>query len=471
MRLRPRHVRMRLTLWYVAVLGGVLALYVAGSSAFLLLHLRHQLDTTLADQVEQLEPQLSFTPNGSLRIAPIVRDEADDPGHSTRQYLEIRSLDGSVLYRTELLGGAIEPDEGQNGYSQRSSRLKDGTRVRLASRRHAMGDRTVLIRLALTEEPLWHSFREMLFVMLLGVPMALAVAGLGGYALARRTLKPLDTMARRAEQIGADRLHDRLPVDNPDDELGYLARVFNDALTRLEGSFEQLRRFTADASHELRTPLTAIRSVGEVGLKKEGPTSYYVDIIGSMLEEANRLTRLVESLLTISRADAGHVPINRADFRLMDLVREAAGLLDVLVEEKNQTLVVEGNPELMISADRMILRQAFVNIIDNAVKYSPFRGTIRILISATEAEAIVDVQDEGPGIAPAHQARVFDRFYRVDKSRSRDAGGAGLGLSIVKWAVDANAGRIELISRENEGSTFRIRLPLVKTFQNATVMG
>src|SRR6266487_2512418 len=267
MNLRPRHVRTRLTLWYVAVLGGVLALYVAGTSAFLLLHLRHQLDATLADQVEQLEPQLSFASDGSLRITPIVRDEPADTEHAARQYIDIRSLDGSDLYKTELLGGAIDPQEGIDGYSQRSAQLKDGTRVRLASRRHRMGDRTVLIRLALSEEPLWHSFREMLSVMLLGVPMALAVAGLGGYALARRALKPLDTLARRAEQITADRLQDRLPVDNPDDELGYLVRVFNDALTRLEASFEQLRGFTSDASHELRTPLTAIRSVGEVGLQ------------------------------------------------------------------------------------------------------------------------------------------------------------------------------------------------------------
>src|SRR5439155_730457 len=158
--------------------------------------------------------------------------------------------------------------------------------------------------------------------------------------------------------------------------------VFNGALTRLEASFEQLRRFTADASHELRTPLTAIRSVGEVGLQKTGEVSDYVDIIGSMLEEVSRLTHLVESLLTISRADAGHVPINRADIRLMDLVREAVGLLEVLAEEKNQTLAVEGDPELVISADRLILRQAFVNIIDNAVKYSPLRATIMVIVAS-----------------------------------------------------------------------------------------
>src|SRR5882724_15596 len=145
--LRPRHVRTRLTLWYVAVLGGVLALYVAGTSAFLLQRLQHQLDATLADQVEQLEPQLSFASDGSLRIAPMVRDEPAETEQAARQYIDIRSLDGAVLYNTELLGGAIEPEEGKDGYSQRSAKLSDGTRVRLASRRHAMGDRTVLIRL------------------------------------------------------------------------------------------------------------------------------------------------------------------------------------------------------------------------------------------------------------------------------------------------------------------------------------
>src|SRR5438876_5408220 len=216
-------------------------------------------------------------------------------------------------------------------------------------------------------------------------------------------------MSERARSINAERLNDRLPVDNPDDELGRLATVFNDTLTRLEASFEQLRRFTADASHELRTPLTAIRSVGEVGLQKTGEVSDYVDIIGSMLEEVSRLTRLVESLLTISRADAGHVPIHRADIRLMDLVREAAGLLEVLAEEKNQTLAVEGDPELVISADRLILRQAFVNVIDNAVKYSPLRATIMVIVASAGGEAIVDVKDDGPGIASEHQARIFDR--------------------------------------------------------------
>jgi heavy metal sensor kinase len=294
---------------------------------------------------------------------------------------------------------------------------------------------------------------------LLGFPIALVVAGLGGYALARRVLSPLQTMARRAERISAERLGERLPIENPQDELGDLARVFNDALARLELSFEQLRRFTADASHELRTPLTAIRTVGEVGLQRDGDTSHYRDVIGSMLEETGRLTRLVDSLLTISRAETGHVQLNRTSFALLDVAREASGLVEVLAEEKDQRLRVEGDTHAMVSADRVLLRQAIVNLIDNAVKYSPLGGAISVRVGQEANQAIVEVEDSGPGIAPEHRAHIFERFYRVDGGRSRESGGAGLGLAIVKWAIEAHAGQVSLVCGDG-GCTFGIRLPI-----------
>jgi len=268
-------------------------------------------------------------------------------------------------------------------------------------------------------------------------------------------------MTRRAEHITAERLNERLPVENSEDELGHLATVFNKTLARLEQSFEQLRRFTADASHELRTPLTAIRSVGEVGLQKDGSAAQYRDIIGSMLEEANHLTRLVDSLLTISRADAGHIQLNRVQTGLMDLAQESAALLEVLAEEKGQQISVQGDQSVAVYADRVILRQALVNLIDNAVKYSPPAGKISVYVKRLDSkEAMVEVEDSGPGIAPEHQSKIFDRFYRSDKARSREAGGAGLGLSIAKWAVESHGGLIELQCGDSSGCTFRVRLPL-----------
>jgi signal transduction histidine kinase len=278
--------------------------------------------------------------------------------------------------------------------------------------------------------------------------------------MARRALRPVELMAARARSITADRLHDRLPVQNPNDELGRLATVFNDTLARLDQSFHQLRRFTADASHELRTPLTALRSVGEVGLAERHDPDGYRDVIGSMLEDAERLTRLVESLLTLSRADAGGIVFQRESIELSKLAREVVDDLCVLAEEKRQVVRVEHADPVWVMADRLMVAQSLVNIVDNAIKYSPDGTTIAVEVSAN-GEAHVDVTDHGPGIPIEHQLRIFDRFYRVDRSRRGD-GGVGLGLSIAEWAAQANGGRLTLHRTDTSGSTFRLALPLAE---------
>jgi heavy metal sensor kinase len=285
------------------------------------------------------------------------------------------------------------------------------------------------------------------------------MAGFAGYGLARRALGPIEQMARRAQEITPQRLHERLPNDDADDELGQLARVFNEMLARLEQAFEQLRRFTSDASHELRTPLAAIRSVGEVGLQKDGSRAEYRDIIGSMLEEVNRLTSLVDNLLTISRADAGSLQLQLVRIPVMDLAREAAALFEIMAEEKSLDLVLEGDELAVVQGDPLFLRQALVNLLHNAVKYSPVGGTIAVRIYRNTDAVIVEIEDSGPGVPLEDRARIFDRFYRVDKARWRESGGAGLGLSITKWVVEAHSGKIELESGLKEGCLFRIELP------------
>jgi signal transduction histidine kinase len=225
-------------------------------------------------------------------------------------------------------------------------------------------------------------------------------------------------------------------------------------------SLERLRRFTSDASHELRTPLTAIRSVGEVALQREGTAEEYRDTIGSMLEEVNRLTGLVENLLTISRADAGSIELHPSVFSAMDLARESAGLFEVLIEEKSQRMSIEGDETVRVKGDRMFLRQALVNIIHNAVKYSPAGSAISVRVRQDSAGGVcLEVADGGPGISAEHSERIFDRFYRVDESRSREAGGAGLGLSIAQWAIRLQGGDIRLLTSLGRGCTFQICLP------------
>jgi signal transduction histidine kinase len=232
-------------------------------------------------------------------------------------------------------------------------------------------------------------------------------------------------------------------------------------LSRLEAAFEQLRRFTADASHELRTPLTAIRSVGEVALQRSLSAPGYREVIGSMLEEVDRLTRLVESLLTLTRGESGRIQPVVAVVNLRELMTSVVEHLRVLAEEKEQGLTIQAAPDVSATCDPAILRQALVNVLDNAIKYTPSHGTIRVEVRRLSAEeAAVEVQDTGPGIAPAHHGRIFERFYRVDEGRSRESGGAGLGLATARWAVEVHGGRIELESEEGKGSLFRIVLPV-----------
>jgi heavy metal sensor kinase len=457
--LRPQNLRTRLTLWYVAVLAGVLLIYGAGTSALLLYKLRSQLDRLAVEDLETVEGFLAFGANGTLSLRNDYHDHPY-PANVQERLLEVRGADGSVLYRNEplagrALGGVPDPQEGVSSYSERSIRLQDGTRVRLVSKRHLLEGRPTLIRVGFSEEPLWQSFWQVSTGLLAAFPLALGLAGMGGYFLARKSLSPIERMARRAREINAERLSARLDVENPRDEIGQLATAFNETLGRLERSFEQLRRFTSDAAHEIRTPLAAIRSVGEVGLKKLGTGDHYREVIGSMLEESARLSRLTDSLLTIARAESGQLQLVRRSIHALPLAQEVAALLEVLADEKDQCLTVAGDDSLWIAADPVILRQILINLLDNAIKYTPTAGSIHVRVLA----GAIEVADSGPGIPAEHRERVFDRFYRIDEARAREAGGAGLGLAIAQWGARAHGGQLVLECPAQGGCVFRLSLP------------
>jgi heavy metal sensor kinase len=464
---RAKHIRTQVTLLYVTVLGGTLLVYSIGISALLLWQLQKQLGTHAIEDVETIEGLLEIGPSGEVTL----REDYHNHPESRRveeRLLEVLSSDGLVLYKNERLGnrslgGTPFPGEGRQGYSERFARLEDGTPVRLVSRYHVLDGRPLLIRLAYSENTIWESFETLWLAMLIGLPVALGLAGFTGYLLASRALAPVAEMARRAEQISLGRLSTRLPIEN-DDELGDLARVFNEMLARLEQSFEQLRRFTADAAHEFRTPLASIRSVGEVGLQKDRSPKEYQDIIGSMLEETNRLTRLVESLLTLSRADAGQINLQSSVIAMMALLRDSAVLIEPLMEEKQQHLLVQGDENARVVGDFLFLRQAFLNLMHNATKFSPAGGTISVSVGVDQGGSVVaSVEDSGPGIPAEYQEKVFERFYRLDQARGRHTGGAGLGLAIVKWVVRAHGGEVRVENGAAGGSIFRVQLPLART--------
>jgi two-component system heavy metal sensor histidine kinase CusS len=296
-------------------------------------------------------------------------------------------------------------------------------------------------------------------VLLTAVPIVLLLSGGLGYILARKALTPMERLRRSTKEITAERLDRRLPVINPHDELGRLTETFNAMIGRLERSFAEIRRFTADASHELRTPLTAIRTEVEVALAKPLNLAEHHQLLGSILEECSRLTRLTEQLLALAREDAraAHQALEPVD--LAALVRDVAETMRPLAEAKELRLRVEVNGVAWVSGNVARLREVFFNLLDNGIKYTPKGGEVEVRIVHSGPEAIVTVRDTGIGIPAEHVPHVFDRFYRVDKARSQAEGGTGLGLSIAQSTIVAHGGRIELTSTPGQGTTCTVGLP------------
>ncbi len=391
-----------------------------------------------------------------------VTGEGPDPGYDAgeQRWVEVFNATGERVYargdaRRQVVQAPFPLPEADGFEVLRST---SGEHVRLLTVSRELDGRPYRVRVARSDEEIRSRWWALTSIFVVTIPLAMIAAGGAGHILAGRALRPIARLAARAQTITADRLHERLPVESQD-ELGNLARVFNHTIERLEDSFERLKRFTADASHELRTPLTALRSVGEVGLGDPRTPAQYRDIIGSMLEEANRLTRLVDDLLALSRFDSGRVRLSPAPVDLTALASEVAGHLGVLAEEKGIDVRVHPDGSAVAMVDRQTLRQALINVLDNAIKYSPPGQPVDIYVRRQDTHCTLTVEDRGPGIPTEHHSRIFDRFYRVDKARTRDIEGTGLGLAIAQWAVAASDGDITVDSAEGRGSRFTIRVP------------
>jgi len=449
-------IRLRLTLWYAAAMVVVLAIYAGCLLWFVNQGASRSLDNRLRGDFRWAAEMAEQKPDGSLTwFEGATGDDEESP------WLQVWSPGGELLYRTAV--AERQPIATSGELARRADNRivivpTPTVPLRVLSGHSRVSGRPVVLQVARSEAGMRRTIRDLIITLLLGLPLAVFAAGVGGYSLARRALAPVDRIAERARSITADRLSDRLPVDNPHDELGRLALVINQMLGRLESSFAQMRRFTADVSHELRTPLTAMRSVGEVALRDRHDETTYRATIGSMLEEADRLSYLVDRLLTLSRAEAGltHPSVDVVDLRA--LAEEVASHLGVLAEEKHQSLTIEPSGNGRGFGDRVVLRQALINLVDNAIKYTPEGGEIRIRISESPDGPTVDVIDTGPGVAAEAATRIFNRFDRGNEVRDERAG-SGLGLAIAKWAVEVSGGHLTLEPASGGGSTFRIALP------------
>lgn len=316
------------------------------------------------------------------------------------------------------------------------------------------------VQLGLVTDQMDAAISELLDTLLLTFPVAGFVTALGGYALVRRALVPVEDIRATAESITFGNLSNRLPVTASGDALEHLSVTLNQMLERLEESYQRASRFSADASHELRTPLTIIRAELESLVHESSKNDAMRERIGSVLEEVERLSRITESLFTISRLDAGEAKITNARCDLGEIVTSTAEQMALLAEEKNIALNVDAKTSIWVAGDASRLKQVAVNLLDNAIKYTPSGGKISLSLGGTPHKAILYVKDTGIGVSEDALPHVFDRFYRADTARSREQGGAGLGLSIVRSICQAHGGSVDMQSTENVGTVVTVELPL-----------
>ena len=327
----------------------------------------------------------------------------------------------------------------------------------------------VTMRSVEPERLLFAHIRETLFWV---IPAMLVIGSVGGYFLARKSLAPVVAMSEKAAHMGAQNLQERLPVQNPRDELGYLASTFNDLLERLNRSFEQQRRFMADASHELRSPVSIIRGEAEVALSRARAPEDYRESLAIALDEARRLSQIVDDLFTMARADAGQYPLHPVDFDLEEMTSECVRSARSIATANGITLRYQPDGEIPIHADEALMRRLTMNLLDNAIKYTPAGGTVSVACERAGDEYSLTVRDSGPGIPTEAQEKIFERFFRLNPARTENrgaleiaegasptAGGAGLGLAIARWIAEAHHGRLVLLQSDASGSTFGAFLP------------
>jgi len=458
-----------MALWYAALLAGALALFGAASYIGLERYLQKSLEESLIKQAQSIGDVLIVNINQSGE--DYVNNEITEhySPEINGRFIRVTRADGKQIFLSGVpKDGTFDPARvpaPQLPVSQPFSHeveMSDGHELLLHTLPYQARDGSrFLIEVAAPYNQIEPVLRGLVVTFALGLPLIVALAISGGYVLMRRALHPVDEIRQKAAQITSRNLSERVPVVHTGDELERLATDLNRMIERLEQSFQQINRFSADASHELRTPLTVLQ--GELESIAQGSQRLPVDVrdtIGSALEETQRLAKIVENLLAISRLEAGEARGQLERLDVAELARSTADQMRLLAEEKHIALDCDGTEPVEVEADPVRLKQVVVNLLDNAIKYTPRGGTVSVSVRRRDNHAILQVADTGIGISPADVPHIFDRFYRADKARSRQMGGTGLGLSIVRSICLAHGGQVTVESAEGRGSVFNVEIPL-----------
>ena len=488
--MRTPSIRWRIALWFGAALALGLALFATAGFAFVARSSLASTDDTLDEALDAVESALNLEESArrppseylarlvqhfrfrDMRVAILNRAT----GHvyfsidtTAQAPTDVRAASsGAALTRAHV---PLEPPDMRTLMLRAPQSDEDvysvdagPTQVRVMVRPVRLGHLSLVLGAAHGLRGRERVLHELAVALLAGIPVLLLVAIAGGWLLARQNLYPVAAMTERAATIGAANLHERLPVKNARDELGRLATVFNDLLARLDQAFELQRQFMADASHELRTPVAIMSGEAELALSRdERSTAELRTALVNIRHEARRLKRIVDDLFLLARANAGEQLLAPSSLYLGDLARECLQTVRSLAAAKDIALHYDGADELPYIGDEALLRRMVMNLLDNAIKYTPSGGLVTLRATSRDGRYVVDVVDTGRGIPPEAQARLFDRFYRARVERDKTDGGAGLGLAIAHWIAESHGGTITLVRSDATGSTFRIELPAPRT--------
>lgn len=460
----------RLVAWYAGLLAGIFVLL----GALLYLDLRHFLENDLRESQARRARQIADT-----FLARIKATGPADVASQTQQWYEPEISDrfiriigpnNQVIYASNApKDGSFNPTDvppfvpAPATESFRNVKLSNGSTLVIAALNYQpSGEAAYLVEVGTLLDPVETMLNHLFLQLIVGLPIAIIIIMAGGYVLVRRALTPVERITRAAERITQHNLSERLPVSRTGDELERLSISLNRMIARLDDAFQNSKRFVADASHEMRTPLTIVQGELENLIEDPRLDAELRERAASMLEEAVRLGRIVEQLFTLSRLDAGEAQTEWSRFDLAGLAKTTAEQMSLLAEDKNISIACEAGQAVLVEGDSSRLKQVVVNLLDNAIKYTPPNGKIQLRVGAINGHAVLEVQDNGIGIPRESLPHIFERFYRVDQIRSGDVEGAGLGLSIAKAICSAHGAEIEATSSPSAGSCFRVKLPLSK---------
>ncbi|HZR64755.1 MAG TPA: ATP-binding protein [Terriglobales bacterium] len=453
---RRLSIRQRLTLWYAALLAAALILFTLSAIYLMRRSIYITVDEQLADEMTAVQNLIENA--GPSTLPEQVRAHAELQAGSS--LLQVSDENGNFLYRSPRLQKLGVP-------TQMRKRGKfvivwfGRTPLRLYSAVVDNEGRRLTVQVAQDMDDYFDATSRYELLLLIGIPVLLIAAAAGGFWLSGRALTPVDEITRAAQNINPSDLSSRVVVPETHDELQRLAQTLNAMLQRIEGAFRRMTQFTADASHELRTPIALIRTRAEVTLRKSRDDQEYRDSLQEILEESERISALIENLMLLARADIGTEALLFKQVNICDIAHRASAQGKMLAEARQLSWsdTIPDAP-LWVTADSDSLGRLLLILIDNAVKYTPGYGSVGIHVSQLNGHACVEVRDTGIGIAETDLPHVFERFYRADSARSRDSGGAGLGLSIGQWIARAHRGEITVQSIVESGSSFQLKLPL-----------